>query len=88
MYRIAQFLALDALISIKYSSSRSSFLMSRYVKNLRVNLIYNSTSLLPSVDKLSANTNLLFIIGPGLLLIKQFVTKSNLFRETLHERVQ
>ena len=40
------------------------------------------------VDKLSANTNLLYIIGPGLLLIKQFITKSYLFRETLHKRVQ
>ena len=40
------------------------------------------------VDKLSANTNLLYIIGPGLLLIKLFITKSNLFRETLHKRVQ
>ena len=46
------------------------------------------TNYIVGVDKLSANTNLLFIIGPGLLLIKQFVTKSNLFRETLHERVQ
>ena len=34
--------------------------------------------LVQDVDKLSANTNLLYIIGPGLLLIKQFITKSNL----------
>ena len=40
-----------------------------------------------AVDKLSANTNLLYIIGPGLLLIKHFITKSNLFREALHKRV-